>query len=508
MPEERKLVTILFADVTGSTALGESLDPEDVRALMGRYYAHAQRVISQYGGTLEKFIGDAVMAIFGLPRALGNDAERALAAALALREAIATDALLADRLLLRMGVNTGEVMATSDPAGGDFLVTGDAVNIAARLQQAAVPGEVVVGERTAHASQAAFLFGEARLLEVKGKHQPLRVFPLTGARAVRYMGRPPLIGRSPDLLQLQLLWERAVQERRPQLVSVVAPAGTGKTRLLEEFLARLEAADGVHMATARCLPYGQPLTYWPLRGLLAGLLGSELEHPEVIKQQLSAAFARGGHTPVDAARLAELVLTTLGVEREGVSEREGIFLAWRLLVAVCTQQAPHIVVFEDLHWASDSLLDLVEQLMHPGTQAPLLLIMLSRPELLDRRPLWGGGRRNFTALALDPLTEAQTRELVELLTDGLHQGVRERIVERCGGNPFFAIELVRGLAERGRAEPAGLTLALPDTVHAAVLARLDLLSPPGAGCRAGGCGGWSLLPPGDAVCGALGCAAT
>jgi len=477
MPEERKLVTILFADVTGSTALGESLDPEDVRALMGRYYAHAQRVMREYGGTLEKFIGDAVMAIFGLPRALGNDAERALAAALALREAIATDALLAHRLLLRMGVNTGEVVATSDPSSGDFLVTGDAVNSAARLQQAASPGEIVVSERTALAAQVVFLFGDARLIEVKGKHQPLRVFPLTEARPVRHVGRPPLVGRRPDLLQLQLLWERAVEERRPQLVSIVAPAGTGKTRLLEEFLARLEVAGGFHVATARCLPYGHTLTYWPLRGLLAGLLGSELAHPEVTKQQLGAAFARGGHTPVDAARLAELVLTTLGVEREGVSERESIFLAWRLLVAVCAKQAPHIVVFEDLHWASESLLDLVEQIMHPGTHAPLLLVVLSRPELLDRRPLWGGGRRNFTALALDPLSEAQTRELVERLTAELHQGIRERIVERAGGNPFFAIELVRGLAERGLAEPAGRTLALPDTVHAAVLARLDLLSP-------------------------------
>jgi len=189
MPEERKLVTILFADVTGSTALGESLDPEDVRALMGRYYAHAQRVMREYGGTLEKFIGDAVMAIFGLPRALGNDAERALAAALALREAVATDALLADRLLLRMGVNTGEVVATSDPASSDFLVTGDAVNIAARLQQGASPGEIVAGERTATTAQAAFLFGEIRLLEVKGKREPLRVFPLLQARAVRQVSR-------------------------------------------------------------------------------------------------------------------------------------------------------------------------------------------------------------------------------------------------------------------------------------------------------------------------------
>ena len=477
MPEERKLVTILFADVTGSTALGESLDPEDVRALMGRYYAHARQVVAQYAGTLEKFIGDAVMAIFGLPQAHGDDAERALAASLALREAVASDPLLRGRLLLRIGVNTGEVVATSDPSGGDFLVTGDAVNIAARLQQAAAPGEVVVGERTAHASQAAFLFGEVRLIEVKGKHQPLRVFPLAEARPVRHMGRPPLVGRRQDLLQLQLLWERAVQERRPQLVSVVAPAGTGKTRLLEEFLARLEAADGMHVATARCLPYGHTLTYWPLRGLLAGLLGSELTHPEVTKQQLGAAFARGGHTSADAARLAELVLTTLGVEREEVSERESIFLAWRLLVAVCAQQTPHIVVFEDLHWASESLLDLVEQIMHPGTHAPLLLVVLSRPELLDRRPLWGGGRRNFTALDLDPLTEAQTRELVERLTAGLHQGIREPIVERSGGNPFFAIELVRGLAERGLAQQAARIDNLPDTVHAAVLARLDLLSP-------------------------------
>ena len=181
MPEERKLVTILFADVTGSTELGESLDPEDVRALMGRYYAHARRVIAEHGGTLEKFIGDAVMAVFGLPRALGNDAERALAAALTLREAIATDTLLAERLLLRMGVNTGDVVATSDPAFGDFLVTGDAVNVAARLQQAAGPGEIIVSERTAQAAQAAFLFGELRLLEVKGKREPLHVFPLREA---------------------------------------------------------------------------------------------------------------------------------------------------------------------------------------------------------------------------------------------------------------------------------------------------------------------------------------
>jgi len=279
MPEERKLVTILFADVTESTALGDTLDPEDVRALMGRYYAHARRIIQEHGGTLEKFIGDAVMAVFGLPHAYGNDAERALAGALALREAVATDTVLDRRLLLRIGINTGEIIATSDPQGGDFLATGDAVNVAARLQQAASPGEIVVSERTADAAQAAFLFDNARLVEVKGKRQPLRVFPLQEARLVRRVTRPPFVGRRQDLLQLSVLQARVLEERRPQLVSILAPAGIGKTRLLEEFLARLDQADGFQVATARCLPYGQTLTYWPLRGLLTDLLGGEIAKP-------------------------------------------------------------------------------------------------------------------------------------------------------------------------------------------------------------------------------------
>jgi len=474
MPEERKLVTILFADVTGSTELGESLDSEDVRALMGRYYAHAQRVIQEHGGALEKFIGDAVMAVFGLPRAHGNDAERALAATLTLRKAIATDPFLGGRLLLRMGVNTGEVVATSDLSGGDFLVTGDAVNVAARLQQAAGPGEMVVGERTATAARDAFLFGEVRLIEVKGKREPLRVYPLVEMRTARLVGRPPLVGRRQDLLHLDLLRMRTLEERRPQLVSIVAPAGTGKTRLLEEFLAQLDAADGFQVATARCPPYGQTLTYWPLRGLLTDLLGGEIGKPLV-----ADAFVRGGQTAEDAARLADLVLATLGIEREGAIDRESIFAAWQLLVEILVHQTPRIVVFEDLHWASESLLDLVEHLMHLRTQASLLILVLSRPELLDRRPMWGGGRRNFTSLALEPLSDAQTGELVERLTTtdgGLHETIRERIVQRSGGNPFFAIELVRGLTERGLAAGNVPTSeVLPDTVYEATLARLDLL---------------------------------
>lgn len=486
MPEVRKLVTILFADVTGSTALGESLDPEDLHALMGRYYAHAQRVVSDYGGTIQKFIGDAVMAVFGLPQAHSNDAERALAAALALREAVASDATLDGRLVLRIGVNTGAVIATTDVSRSDFLVMGgdvmgDAVNVAARLEQTAAPNEILASERTATAAAAAFRFDPARIIEVKGKSHPLRVFPLSAQRPTRQLGRPPLVGRKPDLAMLALLRDRALAERRPQLVSIVAPAGTGKTRLLEEFLARINPKDGFQVATARCLTYGQTLAYWPLRGLLEETLGGE-----VTTDSVAAIFSAGGHTPDNARRLAELALVALGIEPQSGSgtqsgvERETIFSAWRLLIEALARQAPRIIVFEDLHWASESLLDLVEHVMQPRTEAALLIVATSRPELLDRRPGWGGGRRSFTSIALEPLSEPQTRMLVDRLAKKLPNAVRARIAERSGGNPFFVIELARALEDDAHiveSSPTATLDALPDTVQEAVQERLDALAP-------------------------------
>ena len=365
MAEERKLVTILFADVAGSTALGESLDPEDVRALMTRYFEHARRVVSEHGGTVEKFIGDAVMAVFGLAQAHGDDAERALAAAQALRDVVAGDAVLDGRFVLRMGVHTGEVIATSDSSRGDFLVTGDAVNVAARLEQHAQPGEIVASRRTAEAARAAFLFGKRRLVTAKGKRHRIEVYPLSGPRPTRQVGRPPLVGRRRELAQLALLCTAVLEDRRPQLISIIAPAGTGKTRLLEEFLAQLDPSSGFQIAMARCLPYGDHLTYWPLRGLLEGLLGGEFSREQVVK-----AFSRAGHQAEDAARLADLVLATLGIERDGQSDsqsdRMSIFGAWRLLVEAVAREAPRIIIFEDLHWASESLLDLVEHVMSPA----------------------------------------------------------------------------------------------------------------------------------------------
>ncbi|HEU5369761.1 MAG TPA: adenylate/guanylate cyclase domain-containing protein, partial [Ktedonobacterales bacterium] len=472
MPEERKLVTILFADVTGSTSLGESLDPEDLRALMGRYYEHARQIIGSYGGTLEKFIGDAVMAVFGLPVAHEDDAERALAAALTLREVIRKDALLGDSFLLRMGVNSGEVMATGDTSRSDFLVTGDAVNAAARLQQHASPDEILVSERTAQAARMAYVFGEPREIQVKGKQAPLRVFPLKEQRTTRLVERPPLVGRKQDLLQLEVLRERALEEERPQFISIVAPAGTGKTRLLEEFLAGIDPEEGFCVAAVRCLSYGETMTYLPLQGFLQELLATE-----VSKEAVVARFTQSGYRAEDAQRLADHVLSTLGIGSEASStNRELIFNAWRLLIETLVRQVPHILYFENLHWASESLLDLVEHIASSRVQASLLLIALSRPELLDRRPNWGGGRQNFTSLALQPLSAKRSRELVKRLAPNLPEAVSAQIAERAGGNPFFAQELVRGLAERGLADASATIDALPDTVHAAVLARLDLLS--------------------------------
>jgi class 3 adenylate cyclase len=471
VPEERRVVTVLFADVTGSTALGESSDPEDVRAVLGRYYAIARETIASHGGTLEKFIGDAVMAIFGLPQAHGDDADRALAAALVLRDAVARDAITA-KLRLRIGVNTGEVVASRESTAGDFLVTGDAVNIAARLQQHADPGAILVGARTRTAVAGAFRFGEELRIDVKGKSEPLRATVLEERLGERVAARAPLVGREPDLAQLALIAARAFSERRPQLVTVTAPAGTGKSRLVEEFIARLESERPVTVATAQCLPYGAAVTYLPLRGLVRGLLGIPGDGDAVAR--VREAFAAAGHSAADAERLSQLVGLTLGTTSEPEErDRDQLFAAWRLLIEALSQRGPVVVVFEDLHWASDSLLDLVDHVTLPRTAAPLVMVALARPELLDRRPGWGGGRRNFSSLGLEPLTPDETRRLVALMTETVPGTMADRIVERAGGNPFFAGELVRAYEERRRAGIEDEEIVLPDTVHATVLARLD-----------------------------------
>lgn len=468
MSEDRRIVTVLFSDVSGSTSMGESNDPEDMRVLLGRYYSIARQVIAAHGGTLEKFIGDSVMAVFGMPQAHGDDAERALVAALTLLEAVASDPETAS-LALRIGVNTGEVVAAREAGAGDFLITGDAVNIAARLQQHAEPGAILVGERTRRAV-TGFRFREEQRLEVKGKREPIAAAVLIERLALVRKPGLHFVGREHDLAQLDLVARRAFSERRPQLVTITAPAGTGKSRLVDEFVARW--GRDARVAVAQCVPYGSAVSFLPLRGLVRDLLGIPREAEAL--PRLVEAFAAAGHSSEDAQRLARLVGATLGDATEpGHRDSDEVFTAWRLLVEVLALRGPLVVVFEDLHWASDTLLDLVEHITVSRTGTPLVMFALARPELLDRKAGWGGGRRNCTSLALEPLNDAQTRQLVGALTPGMPDEIAAQVVERSGGNPFFASELVRAYDDRVREGVLAEDIQLPDTVHATVLARID-----------------------------------
>jgi class 3 adenylate cyclase len=478
MNEERRLVTIMFADVTGSTALGESLDAEDLRALLARFYAIASEVVEAHGGTLEKFIGDAVMAVFGLPKAHGDDASRALAAALEIRDHVQADPRLGERLPIRLGVDTGEVIATAGArSGADFLITGDAVNVAARLQQSALPWTVVAGDRTAR-SAPGFRFGKLSPVEAKGKSAPISAVEVLGTAPVE-RPRLPLIGRDADLGQLELVARRAFSERRPFLATLIAPPGTGKTRLLEEFLEGLpDLEPDATVAIAQCLPYGQRLTYWPLRAVLHQLVGlAEDAPPEVVRNATRAWLTQLGVE--DPARVALLLAATVGAgEAEGADPGQ-LFAAWRTLLETAAARAPLVVVFEDLHWSSDSLLDLVEHVLQPRPDVPLLMVVLTRPELLDRRPGWGGGRRNQVVLALEPLDDRSVAELVRNLLESADPELIDAVVARAEGNPFYAGELVRSLVDQGagsqRLDPVQLIARLPDSVQSTVLARLDLL---------------------------------
>ena len=482
MSEERRLVTVLFADVVGSTALGESLDPEDLRRLLSRFYETARQVVDSHSGTLEKFIGDAAMAIFGLPQAHDDDARRAIAAALELCERIRDDPALGDRLPIRVGINSGEVVASRDPAHQDFIITGDAVNIAARLQQAADPWQILVSARTASAAGATYDLGPPQDLELKGKTQAVVARAVLG-RSTATPSRTPLVGRDADLAQLELVARRAFNERRPYLVSLIAPAGTGKSRLVEEFLARLGALDSnAQVAVAQCLPYGQRLTYWPMRALLLSLLDvsdGPLPPDEILVRTREWLEHAGAEEP---AKTAGILAATIGASDTDVLDRPALFAAWRDALELAASRQPLVLLVEDLHWSSDSLLDLIEFILQPRAEAPMLMLALTRPELLERRPTWGGGRRNHVSLALEPLDEGSIEQLVENILDGPAPELMPVVVQRSEGNPFYAGEIVRTFLERGvdLRNPEALAVAaagLPDTVQATVLARLDALDP-------------------------------
>ncbi len=488
MTEERRLVTVIFADAVGSTGLGERLDPEDVRSLMSRYFAIARDVVEIREGTVEKFIGDAVMAVFGLPRAHGDDAARALDAAIELRDRVRADPQLGERLPIRIGVNTGEVVA--GPAGpgdgngrdraGDTLITGDAVNVAARLEQGAEAWTIVCGERTVRAAGDQFVFGQLDPVDARGHTAAVGAAVLEGRApaSARVAAHTRIVGRDDDLDQLDLVARRAFRESRPYLVSILAPAGTGKSRLLEEFLDRLKVQfPDTDVATAQCLPYGQRLTYWPMRALLLDLLDLPTDTgPARIREATLAWLIRLDDQ--EAGADAELLSATVGAGAEDATDRTAVFNAWRRAIELAALRHPLVLVVEDLHWSSDSLLDLIETVLTPRADAPLLMVALSRPELLDRRPSWGGGRGNRVTLALEPLDEAALSTLVGDLLENPAPEIVRTVVARSDGNPFFAGELVRSIVERSGdlSDPAAVEramAALPDTVQATVLARLD-----------------------------------
>jgi class 3 adenylate cyclase/tetratricopeptide (TPR) repeat protein/ribosomal protein L40E len=563
--EQRRVVTVLFADLTSSTAIADALDAEDARDLLAGFFAEMTRQIHRHGGTVEKYIGDAVMAVFGLPTVHEDDPMRAVRAALDMQAGLRhynerRSALSPSTpaLQMRIGINTGEVVAASGSAEGrDFLITGDPVNVAARLQQIAMPGSIVVGARTYRGTSGAVVYKQLPNVAVKGKSRPLRVWE---AQALVEQGTPaaqrprgvgglqaPIIGRDVELSLLRSLYARVSGERRPHLVTLLGVPGVGKTRLAREFCARVASAarapDGVGAGASsaahpvprsrpadpsssgdeqtsgvlehplvlegRCPQYGEAITYWPLAEMLRALCDFTAMTPrEEARARLLACVRSVLSTagrPEDPEQLAAYLGYTIGIQTldQATSPlptdlrqlQDVLPRAWRMFFEALAAQRPVLLVVDDIHWADDVLLDMLEYIATRASDVPLMLICPARPELLERRPAWGGGKRNYALINLEPLSPADADRLVrELLPgDGVPESLRYDIQLKAEGNPFYFEEIIRMLVDRGMLIPdegraGGWRLAsgressaeledldIPDTVQGVLAARLDLL---------------------------------
>ena len=442
--EIRKTITVLFCDVTGSTALGEKLDPESLRRVMVRYFETARGCLERHGGTVEKFIGDAVMAVFGVPAVHEDDALRALRAAAELRDSISALNLDLERdygvsVQVRIGVNTGEVVTGTE----ERLATGDAVNVAARLEQAAAPGEILVGQETLRLARDAVDVEKVEPLTAKGKSEPVDAFRLVTVRkdvpAFERRQDAPMVGRSRELALLNQAFERAASESACHLFTILGPAGVGKSRLVAELLRGL--GDDTEVLSGRCLSYGEGITYWPLVEVFRHV-GAEDELAKALSQP-----ARD---------------ETFWLIRTWLEERARV--------------RPLVLVLDDLHWAEPTFLDMIEHVADWSRGAPILLLCIARAELLDARPAWSGGKLNATTVLLEPLSESESEELVTNLVGKVPVGERTRrqIVEAAEGNPLFVEEMLAMVAEDG----GGLEMTeVPPTVQALLAARLDRLQP-------------------------------
>jgi class 3 adenylate cyclase len=486
--EVRKTVSVLFADVAGSTGLGERLDPESFRHVMTRYFEDARAVLERHGGTVEKFIGDAVVAVFGVPVVHEDDALRAVRAAAELRDALAwldreLGASFGISLAARIGVNTGEVVAG---AGRPSFATGDAVNVAARLEQTAEVGEILLGATTLALVRDAVDVEPIHDLAVRGREQPVTAYRLVGLRpdAPGLLRRhdSELVGRESELRLLGDAFDRAERTRACHLATVLGPAGVGKSRLVDEFLWRL--GDRAGAVAGRCLPYGEGITFWPLAEIVkdaAGLSGEE--SPDEARARIAALVADEPDADVIVDRVGELV----GISGE-VGGGEESFWAVRKLLEALARDRPLVVVLDDVNWAEPTFLDLIEHVADWARGAPLLVVCLARPELLDDRPAWAGGKLNASSLLLEPLDEDESAELIAARLGGeaVDETVQRRVSEVAEGNPLFVEEMLAMLVGEGlvhREDGAWVAtgdlsrVEVPATIQALLAARIDRLEP-------------------------------
>lgn len=519
-PEERRVVTIMFADITSYTPLADRLEPEDIRAILTGYFNLMAEQIRRHGGTVEKYIGDAIMAVFGSPIAHEDDPDRAIRAALDMQKALKhfNERRLAQdtqaiQLQMRIGINTGEVAVPNNAQHQrrDFLITGDAVNVAARLQQAATPDTILVGERTYLTTRGVFEFRAIAPLQLKGKPEPLPAYVVLGLRnqgAIivqhpRGIEEHPtrLVGRSLELTLLHANYARVRAERHPHLITILGTPGIGKSRLVHEFIDREQEKIKSASSTTRpvaplvleghCPPYGEGITYWPLIEILRSLLqvreeetleslqlrftdfvketlakAKRTEEPDEIANTLLRSIGRGlsGNMTVsdgqgyrDKSRRGELPRpTNTAIAKQG-STQVALLRAWRVLLEALAEQQPLIIVVDDLQWADEALLDLLEYLTDRITSVPILFLCPARPDFFERRRDWGGGRHNFTTIALESLSREESSELVDELlhSSDLPEALRQTILARAEGNPFFVEEIVRMFIDQGLLVRAG-----------------------------------------------------
>jgi class 3 adenylate cyclase/tetratricopeptide (TPR) repeat protein len=479
--EERKVVSVLFVDLVGFTARSDQADPEDVRAALRPFHAAAKREIERYGGTVEKFIGDAVMAVFGAPVAHEDDPERAVRAALAIRRWVAEEGA---ELQVRMAVNTGVALVSVDsrPEAGEPIAAGDVVNTAQRLQAAAPINGILVGEQTYRATRDAIEYREASSVEAKGKVQPIPVWEALEAHSrfgVDLLREPrtPLVGRRRELDLLRSTLARVREDRSPQLVTLVGVPGIGKSRLVFELFTAVEGdPELTTWRQGRCLPYGEGVSFWALGEIVkaqAGIL--ESDSPEQAEEKLQTVVSRLMPDSQDAPWVEHHLRPLVGAGTEpGSAERSGeAFAAWRRFLEGLADERPFVLVLEDLHWADEGLLDFVDELAERVRDAPLLVLCTARPELFERRPGWGGGKLNALTISLPPLTDEETAKvaLASLDQPALESDVHSDLVARAAGNPLYAEQFARMLAEVGALE------ALPESVQGIIAARLDGLAP-------------------------------